>query len=294
MLATVHVLFGRAVEVDLITSFVTGRSDADPVLVVIGEPGVGKSALLDVGAAAAIRSGRRVLRAAALEYEAELQFGALNQLLHPLIGHIDRLGDEHRHALWVVLGLASGAMPTQLVAGAATLALLRQAEDGLVLIVDDVQRLDLASSMALIYAVRRLDGADVRMLVAVRPDAGDAFVRSGFRVLDLTPLDDTGSEQLLANAFPALPAHVRHRLRADARGNPLALLELPIAFAATGSRFPDVLPLTDRLQAMFADRLHGLPAETRRTLLHVVPAGDGEDHVSRPRTVADIIREATQ
>jgi hypothetical protein len=226
-----------------------------------------------------------VLRAAALQYEAELQFGSLNQLLHPLIDHIDGLSDEHRHALRVILGLDTGVMPSQLIAGAATLALLMAADTaegiGLLLIVDDVQWLDLASSMALIYAMRRLEQADDRMAVAVPSDADDAFVRSGFRVLDLVPLDDASSEELLVATFPALSANVRRRLRTDAQGNPLALLELPTAFETTGStpRFPEVLPLTHRPQAMFADRLDNLPEKTRRTLLLVLLAGAG-NHVT--------------
>ncbi|HEX4725174.1 MAG TPA: LuxR C-terminal-related transcriptional regulator, partial [Pseudonocardiaceae bacterium] len=154
----------------------------------------------------------------------------------------------------------------------------------LLLVVDDVQWLDLASSMALIYALRRLDDADVRMLVAVRLDTGDAFVRSGFRVLDIDPLDEASSEELLVATFPALPANIRRRLRTDAQGNPLALLELPTAFETTGSpRFPEVPPLTHRLQATFADRLQSLPERTRRALLLVVLAGASlDDAVPRP------------
>ena len=271
-------LFGRAAEVDLIGSFVAGRLGDDRVLVLAGEPGVGKSALLEVAANLGAHAGRRVLRAAALEYEADLRFGALNQLLSPLAAQVDGLDAAHHHALRVVLGLESGVMPAQLVVGSATLALLAAvapACGGLLLVLDDVQWLDLASSMALIYAVRRLADVDVRLVAAVRPDAGDAFVRSGFRVVELAPLDDLSSDELLVAAFPALSVNVRHRLRADARGNPLALLELPIALESAGAapRLPDVLPLTRRLQTLFADRLHGLPEMTRRTLLLVVLAG---------------------
>jgi hypothetical protein len=276
------VLFGRAVEVELIESFVTGRTDFGGVLVVAGEAGAGKSALLDAGAEIAARAGRRVLRAAALKYEAELQFGGLNQLLHPLADRVDGLRDEHRQALDVVLGLASGAMPSQLIVGAATLALLREAATadggGLLLIVDDVQWLDLSSGMAMIYAMRRLEGAEVRMLVASRSEeTGDAFVRSGFRVLDVPSLDDASSDELLVSAFPALPTTVRHRLRADAQGNPLALLELPTVRETGGpaAAVPGVLPLTKRLQSVFAERLKNLPEETHRTLLLVVLAGAG-------------------
>ena len=276
-------LYGRAVEIELIESFVAGRTDFGRVLVVAGEAGAGKSALLDAGAEIAARAGRRVLRAAALKYEAELQFGGLNQLLHPLVGQIDGLRDEHRRALHVLLGLTSGVPPSQLVAGAATLALLEEAgaaDGGLLLVVDDVQWLDLSSGMAVIYAMRRLDGADVRMIVASRSEeAGDAFVRSGFRVLDVAALSDASSDELLVSAFPALPANVRRRLRADAQGNPLALLELPTVLETVGPA-PSalgVLPLTNRLQSVFAERLRQLPEKTRRVLLLVVLAGAGSE-----------------
>jgi DNA-binding CsgD family transcriptional regulator len=276
------VLFGRAVEIELIESFVTGHAEFGQVLVLAGDAGAGKSALLDAGAEIAARAGRRVLRAAALKYEAELEFGGLNQLLHPLVGHIDGLREEHRRALNVVLGLASGALPSQLVAGAATLALLTEAAaeeaGGLLLVVDDVQWLDLSSSMAMIYAIRRLAGADIRMLVASRSEeAGDAFVRSGFRVLEVAALSAESSDELLLAAFPALPVNARRRLCADAQGNPLALLELPTVLETAGSApsVTGVLPLTSRLQSVFAERLRLLPAETRQTLLLVVLAGAG-------------------
>ncbi|WP_330249686.1 LuxR family transcriptional regulator [Nocardia sp. NBC_00565] len=272
-------LFGRAVETELIMSFVTGGPGGAAVLVLTGEAGVGKTALLDTAAEIATRHGSRVLRAAALEFEAELQFGALNQLLQPMIGGIDGLDAPHRGAIRTVLGLAAGALPSQLIVGAATLALLRawaEAEGSpVLLVVDDVQWLDLSSSMALIYALRRLAGAEVRLLAATRVDADDAFMRSGFRVHDVAPLDDLSAEELLTTAYPALSAVVRRRLRADARGNPLALLELPTTFEIQDAtaRLPEVLPLTRRLQTLFAERLESLPEDTRRMLLFVVLAG---------------------
>ncbi|QLY29013.1 helix-turn-helix transcriptional regulator [Nocardia huaxiensis] len=270
-------LFGREAEIEVISSFVVDGCGGETALVLSGEPGVGKTALLDAAAEIAAARGVRVLRAAALEFEAELSFGALNQLLQPLSGHIEVLEAAHREALRVVMGSETGAMPTQLVAGAATLALLRAAAQAgaLLLIVDDVQWLDLASSMAVIYALRRLGPADVRLLAATRTEAGDAFTRSGFRLHEVAPLDAGSAEKLLSAAFPALSTAVRGRLRSDARGNPLALLELPAALRTLHgtAQLPGVLPLTRRLQGMFADRLDALPAATRRTLLFVVLAG---------------------
>lgn len=271
-------LVGREGERDLLAAFVTGAAAGESVLVLRGEPGVGKTALLEYAADIAVAQDVRVLRGAALEYEAELRFGALNQLLHPLSDGIDDLESAHRAALRVIMGRESGPMPSQLVAGAAALALLnatvRQGAS-LLLIVDDVQWLDLPSAMALSYAARRWTGTGVRLLVAVRTDADDGFSRSGFRVRELPPLNDGDSDQLLRAAYPALSARVRRRLRDDAQGNPLALLELPATFADGPSPvdLPAVLPLTARLQRLFADRLAGLPDGTRRMLLFVVLAG---------------------
>ncbi|MRH92381.1 AAA family ATPase [Nocardia sp. SYP-A9097] len=292
----VAVLVGREVERELISEFVLGGGEA--VLVVRGEPGVGKTAVLDMTAEIAVAQGVRVLRAAGLEYEAELKFGALNQLLHPLLDGVGELSPAHRQALNVIMGLEPGAMPSQLIAGAATLALLKAAVvqgSSLLLLVDDVQWLDLSSTMALSYAARRWTGTDIRMLVAVRADADDGFTRSGFRVHDLAPLDDGDSDRLLRSTFPALSARVRRRLRDDAQGNPLALLELPAAFAEdkAPADLPAVLPLTDRLQRLFADRLAGLPAGTRRMLLFVILAGTEnslalEDCAPTPNGQADL------
>lgn len=294
----VAVLVGREVERDLITAFVVGQVGDEPVLVVRGDPGVGKTVVLDMAADTAVSQGIRVVRAAALEYEADLPFGALNQLLHPLLKEIDELGATHRQALNVIMGLEPGAMPSQLIAGAATLALLRAAADqgsAMLMIVDDVQWLDLSSAMALSYAARRWSGSDIRMVVAVRADSDDGFTRSGFRVHDLAPLGDADSDALLRAAFPALSANVRRRLCADAHGNPLALLELPVAFENGGpsTTLPSVLPLTDRLQRVFADRLAGLPEGTRRMLLFVILAGAEnsmtlEDCAPLPEGLADL------
>ncbi|MFQ6397532.1 LuxR C-terminal-related transcriptional regulator [Nocardia sp. KC 131] len=291
-------LVGREVERDLVEGFILGQVGDQPVLVVRGEPGVGKTAVLDMAADIAASHGLRVLRAVAHEYEADLKFGALNQLLDPLSSGIDELGAAHRQALSVIMGLESGAMPSQLIAGAATLALLRAAAGqgaALLMIVDDVQWLDLSSTMALSYAARRWTGIDMRMLVAVRAESDDGFTRSGFRVHDLTPLDDSNSDALLLAAYPALTARVRRRLRLDARGNPLALLELPAAFEDSSSpaNMPALLPLTDRLQRLFADRLTGLPEGTRRMLLFVILAGAEnsmtlEDCALTPEGLADL------
>ncbi|GAB2641124.1 AAA family ATPase [Prescottella soli] len=269
-------LFGRDGEIDLIADFVGGDARfASPVLVLSGEPGVGKTALLDVAADLAEKAGRTVLRATALEYEAKLTYGALNQVLHPLLGRLPSLDEVHRRAIAVICGLEAGSPPGQLIAGAATLALASHAARAtpLLFVVDDVAWLDLASAMALTYLARRIREVDIRILVAARSEIENVFVRSGFDAHILAPLSDESADALLADRFPALPANVRGRIRADAAGNPLALLDLPAALEGDPRPLRDPLPLTDRLTSLYAQRLRNLPPGTREMLLFVVLAG---------------------
>ena len=116
-------LFGRDAELDLIRALVqVGASSSSPVLMFSGEPGVGKTTLLDAATEISEQAGRTVLRATALEYEADLTYGALNQVLLPLLEHLTSLDDVHRHAIAVICGLEPGPPPTQLIAGAATVS----------------------------------------------------------------------------------------------------------------------------------------------------------------------------
>jgi len=164
----------------------------------------------------------------------------------------------------VICGLELGAPPSQLIAGAATLALVTQAarRRPLLFVIDDVPWLDVASGMVLTYLARRLKGVDARLLVAARSELENVFVRSGFEAHILRPLSDQSADALLRERFPALAINVRMRIRAEARGNPLALLDLPAALD-NGRALPEVLPLTDRLRSLYAQRLRDLPEGTR-------------------------------
>ena len=192
-------------------------------------------------------SGRAVLRVTALEYEADLTFGALNQLLRPLLGDLPTLDEVHRQAIAVICGLEPGPPPSQLIAGAAALALATNAarRRPLLFVIDDVTWLDLASGMVLTYLARRLKGVDARLLVAARSELENVFVRSGFDARIIPPLSDESADALLMQHYPALAVNVRLRIREAARGNPLALLDLPAALD-TGRVMPEVLPLTSR------------------------------------------------
>ncbi len=269
-------LFGREAELDLVTSFVRGEPwTPSPVLLFSGEPGVGKTALLDAAAQIAQDAGRMVVRATALEFEADLVYGALNQALRQLLTALPLIDDAHQHAISTICGITPGVAPTQLLAGSATLALLQRVAETtpLLIVVDDVPWLDLASAMAFAYVARRLGESDVRLVVAARSELENVFVRSGFDAQIVQPLSEESADALLQHRFPALATRVRRRIRDAARGNPLALLDLPAALDSDTSMLPDALPLTRRLKALYERRLRDLPSGTRQMLLFVVLAG---------------------
>jgi len=269
-------LFGREAELELITDFVRDEPQStSPVLLFCGEPGVGKTALLDAASEIAEQAGRTVVRATAFEYEADLTYCALNEVLHPLLDALPGIDEVHRQAIAVICGLEPGPPPTQLIAGAATFALATHVAKTmpLLIIIDDVPWLDLASAMAFAYVARRVRDTKIRILIAARSELENVFVRSGFDAHILKPLDDASADSLLVDRFPALAPHVRRRIREEALGNPLALLDLPAALDADPRPLAETLPLTERLTELYARRLRDLPAGTRDLLLFVVLAG---------------------
>ncbi|MFF7203275.1 ATP-binding protein [Streptomyces sp. NPDC008141] len=274
-------LIGRGDDLALLRAFVDETAVSGGALLLSGDAGVGKTVLLDAAAAQAQGAGTRVARAAGVEFESALSFAGLHQVLHPLLAGLDRLTDPYRTALSVALGLDHGVTPDQLMVSNAALALLEQAgaEHPLLVIVDDLPWLDRASAVVLGFVARRLIGSRVGFLGAYRPEEGSFFDRGGMPAHHVRPLDAAAAEELVASRFPALSPRVRERLLAEARGNPLALLELPIALRGThrtGAGMPEVLPLSRRLQAVFASRVEALPDSTRLLLLHAVLDGTGD------------------
>jgi hypothetical protein len=275
-------LFGRDKDLEFLHAFVDQSSSDGGALVLSGAPGVGKTVLLEAVAGHSADAGLHVLRAAGAEFEADLSFAGLNQVLHPLFDDIEDLSPPQRTALDVALGLGDGPAPDQLVVCNAALSLLVKAasKEPLLVIVDDLQWVDRASALVLGFVARRLHGTRVGVLAAFRSGDESFFERSGLPVHDLGPLDDAASTALLADRFPALAPRVRQRLLAEAQGNPLALLELPAALTGVTSS-PRVLasptlPLSQRLQAVFAARITGLPAPSRYLLLLAVLDGTGD------------------
>ena len=249
-------------------------------LVVRGDPGVGKTALLDHLAGQASDSGCRVARAAGVQSEMELAFAGLHQLCAPMLAPAGRLPEPQRDALHTVLGIAAGPPPDRFLVGLAVLGLLSEmaAERPLICLIDDEQWLDRASAQALGFAARRLAADPVGVVFAAR-DPGPEL--AGLPLLDVKGLRDDDARALLDAALAGpLDARVRDLLIAETRGNPLALLELPRGLTpaelAGGFGLPGTPPLTSRIEDSFTRQLAALPDQTRRLvqLAAADPSGD--------------------
>ena len=239
------------------------------VLVVHGEPGVGKTALLEY----AIHAGRefRVARTVGVESEMELAFAALQQLCSPFLELMDRLPQPQRDALAVAFGLSVGPAPNPFLVGLALLGLLAEAAEArpLLCVVDDAQWLDSASARALAFAARRLLAEKIALMFATR-ELSEAL--AGFPELHVQPLGRRAARALLESVLPApLDARVLERIVAETRGNPLALLELPRELSPTqlagGFGLPAALPLSASIEEGYTRRLARLPHDARRLLL---------------------------
>ena len=252
----------------------SGRSD---VLVLHGEAGVGKTALLDY----AIRSGSdmSVLRAAGVESEMELAFAALHQLCGPLLDRLPGLPAAQSRALAITFGLSEGPVPDRFLVALGVLGLLSDvaAERPVLCGIDDAQWLDRASAQALTFVAHRLLAESVGMLFVAR-EAGNEFV--DLPSLLIAGLRDPDARSLLASVIPGrLDERVVDRLVAEAGGNPLALLELPsrlTAQLAGGFGLPGALSLEGRIEESYLKRLEALPRDTQQLLLVAAadPTGD--------------------
>jgi DNA-binding CsgD family transcriptional regulator len=254
------------------------RSGRGRALVVRGEAGVGKSALLEYAAGAA--AGMRVVRAVGVESEMELAFAGLHQLCAPLPGRLERLPGPQRDALETAFGLRAGAAPDRFLVAVAVLTLLAEvAEDRpLLCVVDDAQWLDRASAQVLAFAARRLLAEPVGLVFAAR-EPGEQF--QGIPDLRVRGLPDQDARALLGSVVRfRLDERVRDQIVAETAGNPLALLELPRGLSLTelagGFGLPGAQPVPARIEEGFRRRIEALPAGTRSLLLIAAaePAGD--------------------
>ncbi|MEV4065480.1 LuxR C-terminal-related transcriptional regulator [Nonomuraea dietziae] len=264
-------LYGRQAEQAAVDELLRARSGA---LIVRGEAGIGKSALLDY---AGKKAQARVLRVDGVESESDLPFAALHLLLRPVLDHLGALPEQQAQALRGALGLGAPTQGDRFLVGLATLSLLVElsAEGPVMCLVDDAQWLDGESADALLFAARRLHAEPVAALVAARETDG-SFSARGLPELRLAELDAAAARRLLAEQATDLPPAVRDQLIAEARGNPLALIELPRMLTAEQRKgalgplsfsFRTAQPVTDRVLCGFRERIAALPVATRSCLL---------------------------
>jgi DNA-binding CsgD family transcriptional regulator/tetratricopeptide (TPR) repeat protein len=274
-------LLGRRGECDTLDRLLrTVRSGQSRVLVLRGEAGIGKTALLDYVVAAS--PGWRVVRAAGVQAEMELAFAGLHQLCVPMLDGLDDLPGPQRAALRDAFGLADGGAPDHFLVALAILNLLADAaeERPLICLIDDAQWLDRASAQALAFVARRLLAERIAMVVAVR-EPGDEAHFDGLPELRVDGLADDDARRLLgAGLRGRLDERVRDRIVAETRGNPLALLELPRGLTpgelAGGFGLPDTGALSGRIERSFLRRFDALPPDSQRLLLTAAaePLGD--------------------
>jgi DNA-binding CsgD family transcriptional regulator len=268
-------LAGRRSECGVLDQLVGAvRAGASRALVISGEAGIGKTALLDYVAAQAPES--RVVRAAGVQSEMELAFAGLQQLCAPLLDHLGRLPEPQRDALRTAFGISAGAAPDRFVVGLAVLSLLSEAAAGqpLICLVDDQQWLDRASAQALGFVARRLEAESVGLVFAARRPTDDV---AGLPKLVIGSLREPDARALLDNVLTGpLDERVRDQVVTETRGNPLALLELvrglTPAELAGGFGLPARMPLSGGIEESFGRRVATLPAQTR--LLMLIAAAD--------------------
>lgn len=282
MESIVGTMVGRDSEQQALSAFVTAAGGR--ALVLRGDAGVGKSALLDHVVSLAATENHRVIRAAGVEAESELPFAGLHQFLYPLLGHLDRLDEPHRRVFDVVFGRATDTPPSVMTLGIAVLDLLSLAasQQPLLLVLDDGQWLDTSSTEVCGFVGRRLTGSSIKLVVGLRSGVPSGFDTAALPELPVTALPAEIAEQLLDLRHPGLDPQIRHLVLDEARGNPLALLELPPhvrggrAGRSAGELFGYTgVPLPQRLQQVYGARIESLGDAVRTELLRGALDGVG-------------------
>ncbi|WP_406436244.1 ATP-binding protein [Streptomyces sp. NBC_00631] len=252
------------------------RDGLSGVLVLTGEPGIGKTRLLEYAADRATEL--RVVRLTAAEPETGLGFGALHRLLRPFLNRTGRLPDPQRAALDAALGLVPAAPADRYLVGLATLTMLSEAaaEQPLLFLLDDAQWLDRESAEALAFTARRLHADSLGLIIAVRDGLGDSGLFAALNAHSVTGLPESEARALLSFGAGRVDTTVADRIVAGTGGNPLALLELADALAAEQlsgiTPLPDPLPVSRLLEGHFRRLVHALPPETRTLLLLLAAA----------------------
>jgi tetratricopeptide (TPR) repeat protein len=274
-------LIGREDEREVIERLLAGvREGHSGALLILGEPGIGKSTLLGIARTAA--AGMTLLTGAGVESETEVPFAALHELLAPILHHLGAIPPVQQEALRAAVGLEASRPADRLLIGAAVLSLLAEAagDAPVACLVDDAHLLDEESATDLSFAARRLGAERVATLVAARETPQGALHRAGLPAVRLAPLSSTDASDLLSAHRGDLDPEGRRTVLSAAAGNPLALLELPPSEDALGS-----IALPSRLEEAYVRRTAGLPDATRQMLLLAAAEDSGD--------VAAILRAAS-
>jgi DNA-binding CsgD family transcriptional regulator len=273
--------FGRERELGIIDGLLDRARQRGAALLLVGPPGIGKSFLLAAAHAAAAGQGIQVLTTTGVQSEARLPFAGLHQLLGPVLPRVDNLPGPQRDAMRAAFGMSRTAAPDLFLIALAALNLMAEAAAGspVLLLADDIQWLDRPSCAVLAFVARRLESEPIILLAAGQPEMEHPLREAGLAELAVAGLGAQASRALLEASSGGLTTAAAERVLAAAAGNPLALVELPVALragpAGGGTLLPDVLPLSTRLEKAFATKALGLP-EVTRTLLLIAAVDDGD------------------
>ena len=285
-------LFGRASEIEVLTGLLDGVEQGGGALVLRGEPGIGKSRLLSETVREARERGMLVLTATGVQSEAHLPFAGLHQLLRPVRGRAADLPLVQRQALDAAFGLTGHGVHEPYRIAMAALDLISEvaSDSPVVLVVEDAHWLDRPTADALAFIARRIESDPVLLLAAAREGYPAGLAEAGLPELGLTGLDEVTAASLLDAVAPGISLSTRRRVLGEAAGNPLALIELPaVVGRSEGEQWAaGAVPLTDRLERAFADRVSDLPDATRLLLLAAALSGEDrlDEIVEASRAVA--------
>ena len=266
-------IFGREPELARLERLVDGLPERGSALLVRGEAGIGKSTLLAAASRRAEAAGMRVLRATGVQSEARLPFAGLHQLVLPVLDRAEHLPAPQRTALLAAFGMVEAEVTDRFLVALALLELISDVAERapLLVVAEDAHWLDRSSTNVLAFVARRIEHEPIALLAASREDEESPINDAGLPTLRLGGIDDAPAGELLDAHHGQLAPTVRERLLAQAGGNPLALVELPVVLGTDErggrSRLPSPLPLTERLEQAFAVQAARLPADTRALLL---------------------------
>src|SRR5216683_3086421 len=266
-------LVGRDAEIALLDKALADAAEHGGALLVTGAAGIGKTSVMDAATSDARGRGCTVLAVTGLESEADLPYAGLHQLLQAVLPSAGALPGPQKDALLTALGMRAGAPPEVFLVGLATLSLLDKVagERPLVVVADDFQWLDRATSSVLSFVARRLESTHILLVIGLRETFQTSVRPLQLPEIHVEPLSDPASADLLISVAPDLDVQTRRLILDEALGNPLALLELPSAFRLQGTDGREgalrSIPLTDRLERTFSAQAGQLPRLTQAALL---------------------------